>query len=587
MSTAISVKKYTACNRDCPDACGIIATVESGRITRLQGDPDHPITRGFPLPPDEPLFGSAIRPRAVDHSADPPRFGIRARFVGGSARPDRRQNAADPQRVGGAAILHYRCGGSLGIMKHVTDYFFERFGPVTVKSGDICSGAGEAAQLTDFGESDSHDLFDLLNSKTIVIWGKNLHVSSVHLLPVVREAQKKGTRLILVDPVHHQTANLCEQYLQPRPGGDAALALGVARWLFEHGQTDPAASSYCDNLAEFRSLALSRSLDEWGQCADVSPAEIEALAAAYANGPSAILVGWGMQRRTYGSSTIRVLDALAAVSGNLGIPGGGISFYYKRRGAFDLSFVQGEAIAPRTIPEPLLGPGILEASNPPIRMVWITAANPVAMLPESNTVARALAMRELTVAVDSFLTDSARCAHVVLPTTTMLEEDDLLGCLRPPLARRSAARRRTARGGQDGLRNRAGSGEENRPRRRLFRGRRDVETATPVSGGRSRGIVERSPPGARAKSLCQTAPLRGPQVLHAQWPSQLDSRSQRSAAASPAAVSPAADGVLDREIAIVTVAARNAARTGNGRRTPAGGSGLPGRRACEDRIPDR
>jgi anaerobic selenocysteine-containing dehydrogenase len=89
--------------------------------------------------------------------------------------------------------------------------------------------------------------------------------------------------------------------------------------------------------------------------------------------------------------------------------------------------VRGKEVAPRTIPESFLGSGILEASDPEIRMVWVTSANPVAMLPESRTVERALRSRELTVVADSFLTDTARCADLVLPTTTMLEDDDLVG----------------------------------------------------------------------------------------------------------------------------------------------------------------
>jgi anaerobic selenocysteine-containing dehydrogenase len=60
-------------------------------------------------------------------------------------------------------------------------------------------------------------------------------------------------------------------------------------------------------------------------------------------------------------------------------------------------------------------------------MVWVTAGNPVAMLPDSLAVKRALETRELTVVVDSFMTDTAATAHVVLPTTTMLEDDDLVG----------------------------------------------------------------------------------------------------------------------------------------------------------------
>jgi anaerobic selenocysteine-containing dehydrogenase len=329
---------------------------------------------------------------------------------------------------GGAAILHYRSGGTLGILKHLNDRFFALFGPCAVKSGDICSGAGDAAQLTDFGDEDSNDLFDLLNAKTILIWGKNPHVSSVHLIPVLKQARQQGARLVTIDPVRHRGADLSQLYVQPRPGGDIALALGLARRLFETGKTDPEAEGYCDHLDAFRALAFSREASAWAALADVTQAEIEKIADWYAAGPSAILVGWGMQRKANGSATVRMLDALGAISGNLGVAGGGVSFYFKRRGAFDTSFgANGDGPPPRQILEPLLGRQILDASEPPIRMVWVTAGNPVAMLPDSHTVKRALETRELTVVVDAFLTDTARAAHVVLPTTTMLEDDDLVG----------------------------------------------------------------------------------------------------------------------------------------------------------------
>lgn len=405
----------------------MVATVEQGRVVKLQGDPEHPVTRGFlcyrtsrflerQYDADRlttPLIrrGESFEPMAWDEA-----LGLIA---------EKMLRVRDES--GSAAILNYRSGGSLGLMKHVTDYFFERFGPVTIKSGDICSGAGDAAQLADFGEEDSHDLLDLLNSRTILLWGKNPYVSNVHLLPVLRRAREGGAKLVLIDPVRHRGVDLADLYLQPRPGGDIALALGVARLLFERGLVDPTAPDYCDNLAELEASCRSRSLAVWAELADVAPVEIESVTEAYSTRPAAILVGWGMQRRANGSATVRMMDALGAISGNLGVAGGGVSFYFKRRGAFDTSFSRGLAAAPRAIPEPLLGPGILEAADPPIRMVWVTAANPVAMLPESQTVARALRSRELTVVVDSFLTDTAREAHIVLPTTTMLEDEDLVG----------------------------------------------------------------------------------------------------------------------------------------------------------------
>ena len=329
---------------------------------------------------------------------------------------------------GPAAIFHYRSGGSLGILKHLSDYFFERFGPTTTKRGDICSGAGDHAQLPDFGVEDSHDLHDLLNARHILLWGKNVHVSSPHTLPVLRQARAQGTELVLIDPVHHRTAGLCQRHIQPRPAGDFALAMAVARLLFDRGHIDPDAGRFCDHLDELRALAGGETVAEWCRRADLPASDAEDLADRLGPGkPTAILVGWGMGRRTVGGAIVRALDALSAISGNLGIPGGGVSFYFKRRAAFDLGFIRGLAAAPRSICEPLFGPEVLAARDPEIRALWVTAGNPVAMLPESHTVAQAIRTRELSVVVDPFLTDTARLATVVLPTTTLLEDDDVVG----------------------------------------------------------------------------------------------------------------------------------------------------------------
>ena len=420
------LQKRTACNRDCPDACGIIATIEDGRVTRLQGDPDHPVTQGF-------LCHRTSR--FLDRQYSPDRLMQPLLRQGDGFQPIDWPTALDliaekilkfRDESGPASILHYRCGGSMGILKHVGDYFFEKFGPVTVKSGDICSGAGEAAQVMDFGRCDSNDLFEIENSKTIFLWGKNVFVSSVHLIPILKAARARGARIVLIDPVQHRTVSLSDVYVQPKAGSDAAIALGMARWLFENDRFDRSAPQYCDHFDKYRSLVNSQSLAEWAALADISLDQLSDLAAAYAEGPTAILVGWGMQRRTFGATTIRTIDALASISGNMGVAGGGASFYFMRRGAFDFSFAN-PVSAPRKIPEPLLGQGILAAQDPPIRLAYVWGANPVAMLPDSHTVAEALRSREFTVVVDSFMTDTARCADLILPTTTMLEEDDLLG----------------------------------------------------------------------------------------------------------------------------------------------------------------
>ncbi len=423
--------RKTLCNRDCPDTCGIVATVDQGRITQLKGDPDHPITQGFLCYRTAHFLETQY---AADRVLSPLLKNAKGEFV-----PISWDEALDliarrlveiRSQSGPASIFHYRSGGSLGLLKAATDLFFNCFGPVTEKRGDICSGAGDEAQMIDFGEEDSNDLFDLLNAKNIILWGKNAIVSSPHTVPVLREAKARGAGLVLIDPVYHKTASFCDSFYQIKPAADFALAMAVAQILFENHWIDHQAPSYCDHFDEFRAMAYERSVERYCEEADLPVSAALDIARRLGPGkPTAILVGWGMGRRSQGGAIVRALDALCAVSGNIGIRGGGVSFYFKRRRAFQMPKPKnGESRpAPRTVCEPLFGEEVLAMREPPIRALWVTAGNPVAMLPDSARVAEAIRSREFVVVVDSFLTDTAKLATIVLPTTTLLEDDDIIG----------------------------------------------------------------------------------------------------------------------------------------------------------------
>jgi anaerobic selenocysteine-containing dehydrogenase len=426
LPTQTGAERKTVCNRDCPDVCSIVATVEGERVVALRGDRTHPVTRGALCYRTNHFLQTQYSPARLTQPLLRKHGELAA--VGWDEALD--HIAGELQRIkrefGAAAIVHYRSGGSLGLLKTLTDYFFSLFGPVTVKRGDICSGAGEAAQALDFGVSDSSDLFTLLESRQILVWGKNLVTGSPHALRVVRDARQRGARVTLIDPVHHDTIKHCDAYIQSRPGGDFALAMAVARLCFEHAWVDPNAAAYCDNLSEFRALCERESSEEWCRLADVTLEQALSVARALHEGPCSILVGWGMGRRSNGGAIVRALDALSAITGNLGIAGGGVSFYFRRRGAFDLSFARPNP-PPRTVCEPLLGQELAALRDPPAQALWVTAGNPVTMLPDSEQTARVIRDMPLSVVVDSFLTDTARVASVVLPTTTLLEADDLLG----------------------------------------------------------------------------------------------------------------------------------------------------------------
>ncbi len=420
--------RRTACSRDCPDACSILVTVEDGRAIRLQGDRDDPITRGFLCARTNRFLG---RQYADDRFTSPMRRrNGRLEPIGWDDALDlAAERLADCRsRLGPASILHYRSGGSLGILKAVADHFFERFGPVTIKRGDICSGSGEAAQIEDFGISDSHDLDDLANSALIVNWGKNPHTSGVHLVPHLKRAAERGTPLVTIDPVRTRSAAASDLAIQPRAGGDLALAMGVARWLFDHGAVDADLPTYADHVDAFEALAHERSVDAWATDAGVAPSDVEALAERLATTrPAAILVGWGLARRRHGGAAVRAIDALGLLTGNIGVPGGGVSYYFGRRTAFDLDFNRGIDAAPRTLAESRLGPEILAAEDPPIEAIWVTAGNPVSMLPEANAVREAFVKTPFVVVVDTHPTDTTDLADLVLPTCTLLEDDDLVG----------------------------------------------------------------------------------------------------------------------------------------------------------------
>lgn len=417
----------TACNRDCPDACSLLVEVEAGRAVRVTGAPEDPVTRGFlcertakflhrQYAPDritQPLLRRAgrLEPASWDEALD---------FAAQNLLRIRAES-------GPAAIFHYRSGGSLGLFKNVADHLFELFGPVTTKRGDICSGGGEAANLADFGASDSNDLFDLHASRLIVVWGKNVHVSGSHLLPVLLEAKRRGAVLVGIDCVRTRMAPLCDLFLQPRPGCDGEIALAVAGELFARGALAPDLAAFAHGVAAFRRMATARSLEERAAAAGVPAADLARFAELYAaQFPAAILVGWGLARRANGAATVRAIDALATVRGNMGVSGGGASYYFARRAAFDLSFVAGEAAAPRTICEPLMGRELL-AADPPVRAIWVTAGNPLSMLADATTTRRAFERTEFVAVVDTHPTDTTDVAHVVFPCPTLLEDEDLLG----------------------------------------------------------------------------------------------------------------------------------------------------------------
>src|SRR5256712_2888440 len=198
--------------------------------------------------------------------------------------------------------------------------------------------------MLDFGEEDSHDVFDLRNSRNIILWGKNPVISSPHLVPVMKDARAAK---VLIDPVWHKSARLCEAFVQPRPGGDFSLAMAVARVVFERGWTEPGFEKYCDNVDGFRALAFTHGVAGWCEDADLSPAVAEDIARRLHEGPTAILVGWGMARREHSGAAQGGLRARIALPRDPRAPGGGRAHHSTRITTPEVSLVPAVAGSPR------------------------------------------------------------------------------------------------------------------------------------------------------------------------------------------------------------------------------------------------
>lgn len=430
MSASIEKVVLTTCTRDCPDACSMFAHVRNGRLVELRGNPDHPITRGF------------LCSRARDFVRrvySPNRVTTPLRRVNGSWKAIPWSEALDlmaeklagyRDRFGSLSVLHYHDNGSTAGLKLLTKRFFNLMGGATTVSGSLCGGAGIAGQTLDFGYRTAHEPVDIPNSRLILIWGRNPMNTNIHLVPFLREARARGATLVLIDPIRTRTADLCHLHYQPLPGSDGYLAAAMGKVLLEERLADrDFVDRHTEGFEGYRATLEGLSL-EWlaSQCGIPMP-EVQKLARLYGSTkPAAIWTGWGLQRREFGAEIYRLVDALGALTGNIGVPGGGVSHGMEEREYWDWGLVAPEAAeARRSIPRPVIGEGILQAQDPPIKMVVVTCANPANQAPHSLKVRAALQQTEFLVVVDSFLTDTADLAHLFLPATSPFEEEDLVG----------------------------------------------------------------------------------------------------------------------------------------------------------------
>lgn len=420
---------HSACPLNCWDSCGFLVTVEDGKVTKVEGNPEHPITQGkicgrgrmlenransdnrllYPLKKIEGRFQQIPWEQALDEIAE--------------------KLAHYKDSYGTTSVLHSHDYANSGLLSNLDSRFFNLYGGVTELTGSICWGAGIEAQNWDFGDAYSHAPADLENSKHVVIWGRNVARTNMHLFQNLQAVKKGGTKVYVIDPIYNATAKLANEYISIKPGFDGVLAAGIIKELLRMNLHDEEfLANHTVGFQELKSLLDSVTLDYISEVAEVPIGIITHLAEVYAERPVSTIMGLGMQRYENGGNTIRLLDALVAVSGNIGIPGGGANYANKQVGqSFDYQnmTMHGRKSSSRNFTMMRQAEGILSAVDPGIKMGIVTCGNPLTQVPDTNRVREAFESLETLVVIDQYMTDTAELADYVLPAATAFEVEDV------------------------------------------------------------------------------------------------------------------------------------------------------------------
>jgi anaerobic selenocysteine-containing dehydrogenase len=345
-----------------------------------------------------------------------------------------RRLRSDP---GPQSVLYYAASGTKGLLNAVGGRFWRLFGGYTTTYGDLCWPSGlEATRLT-LGENKHSAPWDIARSKLIVLWGKNAAETNLHQMVFIDDALDAGGRLVVIDPRRTQSAERAAMLIQPRPGTDGALALGLAHLLIEGDRIDREfIDRYVAGFTAFAEAVRACTPGWASEVTDVPASQIERLAEDLGTlGPVTISPGYGMQRFTNSGQTMRAMLALLAITGNLGKPGAGWVYANLQSHVFDAVRdplacyppAEPDGVARVSISTALLGPAMLATRDPALRMAWVERGNPVTQNPETHTVLEAFRALDFRVVVDQFLTDTAREADLVLPAKTMFEQSDVIG----------------------------------------------------------------------------------------------------------------------------------------------------------------
>ena len=444
----------------------MLITVENGKATKIQGDPAHPITRGFlcakvakyldrVYSPDRVLYPmrriAAKGPAKLRSFAPPGPFDYAQGRLAGTPVPtqtwqriswDEALNEITRRfkhiisEFGSEAILPYSYGGSLGVLNGSTmdRRFFHRLGASQL-ARNICSAAGEAGLKSVIGIKLGTEPEQFRHSRYIIAWAANIHGNNVHLWPFIEEARRQGAKLVVIDPYKTRTAKCADWYLPINPGTDAALALGMMHVIIQENRHDADyVARYTVGFEQLRKKVQEYPPERVAEWTGIAAADIVKLAREYTDTqPAVIRLNYGVQRSEGGGMATRAITMLPCITGSWKQVGGGLQL--STSGSYQLNedALQRPDLMVKTLGRPArtinmveLGNALNTITDPPVKALFVYNSNPAAVCPNHDEVIRGLKREDLfTVVHEQFFTDTTDYADIVLPATTFFEHKDL------------------------------------------------------------------------------------------------------------------------------------------------------------------
>ena len=417
----------------------MLVTVENGHAVAIGGDPDHPVTAGFlcgkvsnyleRVYADDRLLHPLVREGAKGEG--------RFRRVSWDEALEHVGSSLSEivARDGGEAVLPYSYLGTMGALQNnsISARFFNALGASELER-TICAHAGIAGVLATTGPSPEVDPEEWPHARLIVAWGWNPLSTAPHLWRFILEARRRGARLVVVDPYRSRTARVADQHIQPVPGTDGALALGLMRAMVDAGLADDAwCRAYTSGYDELLERLAEYPVERCASICRLPSDTIERLGRDLATvQPSLVRLGVGAQRHLGAPIAYRTIACVPALAGSWRHRGGGLSYIpVATADALRSSALHRPDLKPgptRSINMATLGQALTDRSlSPPVSALVVWNANPAAVAPDQEQVLDGLRRDDLfTVVLEQFLTDTATYADVVLPATTQLEHLDVL-----------------------------------------------------------------------------------------------------------------------------------------------------------------